>query len=109
MKSIVIIIYFALLIFQLAALWKVFVKSGRPGWASIIPFYNIYVFLQIGGKPGWWLLLVFVPLVQIVFCILANVGVANNFGKGTGFAIGLTFLPIIFLPILAFSNAQYTG
>jgi len=109
MKGIVTIIYLAILILQIAALWKVFGKAGRPGWASIIPFYNIYVLLQIGGKPGWWLVLIFIPVVQIVICILANVGVANNFGKGTGFAIGLTFLPIIFFPILAFSDAQYSG
>ena len=106
MEGIVVIIYLAILIFQIVALWKVFVKAGQPGWAIIIPIYNIYVLLQIAGKPGWWLLLLFIPVVNIVINALMYIEIANNFGKGIGFAIGLFLLPIIFFPILAFSDAQ---
>ena len=107
MEAIVTIIYLAVTVFYLVALWKVFVKAGQPGWTIIIPFYNLYVLLQIAGKPGWWLLLMFIPVVNLVISIIMYVGVANNFGKGTGFAIGLFLLPFIFVPILAFSDAQY--
>ena len=107
MEAIVTIIYLAVVVFYLVALWKVFVKAGQPGWAIIIPFYNLYVLLQIAGKPGWWLLLMFIPVVNLVISIIMYIGVANNFGKGTGFAIGLLLLPIIFVPILAFSDARY--
>lgn len=109
MNSIITLIYFAILILQIAALWKIFIKADHPGWAAVIPFYNIYVFLQVAGKPGWWLILLFIPVVSIVITVLVNLAIADNFGRGIGFAIGLIFLPFVFCPILAFGNARYTG
>ena len=73
----------------------------------MIPIYNIYLMLKIAGKPGWWLLLFFIPFVNFVIAIIALVGFAKNFGKGGAFAVGLIFLPIVFYPILAFGDAQY--
>jgi hypothetical protein len=63
--------------------------------------------MKISGKPGWWIILLFIPIVNIVIGIMAMVGLATNFGKETGFIIGMIFLPIIFYPILAFGDAQY--
>ena len=103
------IIYLAVIILMLASVWRVFTKAGQPGWASIVPIYNAYVLLKIAGKPGWWLILMFLPIANIVVGILALVGQANNFGKGGGFVVGLIFLPFIFYPILAFGDAQYQG
>ena len=60
------------------------------------------------GKPGWWLILLFIPIVNIVISILAIAGLAKNFGKGVGFILGLIFLPIIFFPILGFGSAKYS-
>jgi len=97
----------AVVVFEIAALWKVFKKAGEPGWASIVPLYNVWVLLRITGKPGWWLILMFVPLVNIVVGILETVELARVFGKGGGFAAGLIFLPFIFYPMLAWSDAQY--
>ncbi|MCX5635290.1 MAG: DUF5684 domain-containing protein [Planctomycetota bacterium] len=102
-------IYGGMSILSLVSGWIVFTKAGRPGWAIIIPFYNLYILLTVAGKPGWWLILLFIPVVNIVISIITSLGLAEKFGKGTGFAIGLVFLPIIFLPILAFSDAQYIG
>jgi hypothetical protein len=102
-------IWLALIVLIIASMWKIFTKAGKPGWACLIPFYNLYVLVEIGGKPGWWLVLYFIPVVNIVISILVLVGVAQNFGKGAGFAIGLIFLPMIFYPILAFSDTQYVG
>jgi hypothetical protein len=50
----------------IAAMWKVFIKAGRPGWAAIVPIYNLIVLLQVAGKPVWWVLLLLIPLVNIV-------------------------------------------
>jgi hypothetical protein len=101
------LIQLAVIVLIVVALWKVFLKAGQPGWAAIVPFYNWYILLKVAGKPGWWLILLFIPLVNIVIIFLACLGVAENFGKGTGFAVGLFFLGFIFFPILAFSDAQY--
>ena len=108
MEAILIIIYLAVIIFQFVAMWKVLEKAGQPGWAIIIPIYNIYILLKVAGRPGWWLLLMLIPLANIIVSILMYLDIAGKFGKGTGFAIGLFFLPIIFFPILAFGQAQYT-
>ena len=98
---------FAVLI--LASIWKVFTKAGKPGWTCLIPIYNVIVLLEIAGKPLWWIVLFLVPLVNLIVCILAYISLAQNFGKGTGFALGLVFLPFIFFPILGFGDAQYAG
>ena len=106
--AIVGIVYLAIIVFLIASVWKVFTKGGQPGWAALIPIYNMYVLLKVAGKPGWWLILFFIPIVSIVFGILALAGLAANFGKGVGFVIGLIFLPFIFFPILGFGAAKYS-
>lgn len=93
----------------IVSLWKVFEKAGKPGWASLIPIYNVIVLVQIAGKPVWWVLLMFIPLVGIIASILILVDLAKKFGKGAAFALGLAFLPFIFYPILAFGDAKYEG
>ena len=105
--AVLLIVYLALMVFMIASAWRVFTKAGQPGWASLIPIYNTYIFLKIAGKPGWWLILLFIPLVNIVIGIIATVAFAKSFGKGAGFAVGLIFLPIIFFPILAWGSAQH--
>ncbi|MEW5735837.1 MAG: DUF5684 domain-containing protein [Thermodesulfobacteriota bacterium] len=103
------LVYLAIVVVMIAAMWRVFSKAGAPGWASIIPFYNAYVFLKIAGKPGWWLILFFIPIVNVIIGIIALVSFCNAFGKGLGFLLGLIFLPFIFYPILAWGDAEYEG
>jgi uncharacterized membrane protein YoaK (UPF0700 family) len=87
--------------------WKVFAKAGEPGWAAIIPIYNVIVFLKIAGRPWWWVFLLLIPLVNIIVGIIASLDVAKAFGKGAGFGVGLALLGVIFYPILAFGDAKY--
>jgi ABC-type sulfate transport system permease subunit len=102
------LIMFLVMLFMIASLWKVFTKAGEPGWAAIIPIYNAYILCKIAGKPGWWLILMLIPLVNIIIGILVALDIAKNFSKGAGFGIGLAFLPFIFYPILGFGGAQYS-
>jgi len=99
----------AIIVFLIAAVWKVFTKAGQPGWAIFIPIYNAYIMLKIAGKPGWWLILLIIPVVGLIVSIIMIVAIAQNFGKGVGFAVGMILLPIIFYPILGFGSAQYMG
>ena len=93
----------------IVAMWKVFTKAGQPGWASIIPIYNLYIWCKIVGRPGWWILLMLIPFVNIIVGIILCIDMAKSFGKGVGFGIGLALLGIIFWPILGFGSAQYQG
>jgi hypothetical protein len=104
-----VIIYVAILGLVLASMWAIFTKAGKPGWAALIPIYNLIVLLEIVGKPWWWLLLMVIPLVNVVFAVWTYNLLSKSFGKSEGFTVGLILLSIIFLPILAFGDAQYQG
>ncbi|KAF0111825.1 MAG: hypothetical protein FD147_627 [Chloroflexi bacterium] len=103
------LLYTAVIVFYLFCLWRIYVKAGKPGWAAIIPIYNILVQLEILGRPWWYLLLMLIPLVNIVVGIMLIFDLAKVFGKSTGFGFGLLFLSFIFIPILAFGDAKYQG
>jgi hypothetical protein len=102
-------IYLVFILFMLFTMWRVFEKANQPGWYSVIPIFNLYIMLKIGGKPGWWLLLYIVPIANIVVAIWSLNMISKSFGKDEGFTFGLIFLSIIFWPILAFSRAKYLG
>lgn len=89
--------------------WKIYSKAGKPGWACLIPIYNIIVLLEIIGKPWWWLFLFLIPIVNIVFAIWTINLLSKSFGKSEGFTIGLILLPFIFFPILGLGDAKYNG
>ena len=101
--------YFAVFAFSIVCLWRVYVKAGKPGWAAIVPIYNILVELEILGRPWWWLLLMLIPLVNIVIGIIIIFDLAKVFGKSSGFGFGLLFLSPVFMAILAFGDAKYIG
>jgi hypothetical protein len=87
--------------------WKIFTKAGKPGWASIVPIYNIIVMLEITELPIWYIVLYLIPIANIYAVFKVNIEMAKKFGKSTGFGIGMVFLPIIFIPLLAFSDNVY--
>jgi hypothetical protein len=100
-------IWLVVMLLMIVSMWKIFAKAGQPGWACIIPIYNLVVLLQIIRKPMWWILMFLIPFVNFIFFILLYVELAKAFGKDAGFAVGLIFLGIIFVPILGFGSAQY--
>jgi hypothetical protein len=104
------LVYAAIVIFEIAALWKVFTKAGRPGWGAIIPIYNIYLLVKVAGRPGWWVILYIIPIVNIVIHLIVSLDLARNFGKGGAFGVfGLWLFQFIGIPILGFGSAQYQG
>lgn len=103
------LIYLAVVVVMIVALWKVFDKAGEPGWAAIVPLYNTYVLFKITFGQGWMFLLLCVPIANVIFGILVYVKLAKAFGKSTGFAVGLIFLPFIFTLILGFGESSYQG
>ena len=108
METVNYIIYLACVGLFIAGMWKVFLKAGEPGWAAIIPIYNIIVLLKIIGKEWYWLFILLVPIVNIIFYIIWLNGVSKAFSKGAGYTVGLLFLPFVFFPILGFGKAQYS-
>ena len=103
------IFYLAIIVLMIASMWKVFEKAGKPGWAAIIPIYNIYIMIEIVGKPTIWLLWCLIPCVNIVFSIWLYNLMSKSFGKEEGFTVGMILLPFVFWPILGFGSAKYIG
>jgi hypothetical protein len=101
------LVWLAVVLVMVLAAWKIFTKAGEPGWAPIVPIYNLVVLLKIVNKPLWWLLLFLIPFVNFVAAILVTLALADKFGKSVGFAIGMIVLPFVFYPILGFGDARY--
>ena len=95
------IISLVIAVLIIVAMWKVFTKAGQPGWACLIPIYNLYVLCKIAGRPGWWLLLILIPFVNVIVLIILCTDVSKSFGNGVGFGLGMAFL--------GFGSAQYQG
>lgn len=101
------VLIFALAVFMIVCQWKIYSKAGKPGWACLVPIYQLVVLMEIVKKPVWWIILMMIPIVNVVVLILVFIELAKAFGKDGGFAAGLLLLPIVFFPILAFGDAQY--
>ncbi len=107
MGTIVMLVWLAICLTVIAGIWRVFTKAGEPGWGVLIPIYNLYLLCRIAQRPGWWLILMFVPVVNLIVGIVLSIDIARHFGKGAGFGVGLAFLGPVFYPILGFGNAEY--
>jgi hypothetical protein len=103
------LVWLAVVVLVFVSLWKIFEKAGKPGWAGIVPIYNLIVWLEIVGRPIWWIVLMFVPCVGIVVGIILCIDLAKSFGKDAAYGIGLALLGIVFFPMLAFGDARYVG
>jgi hypothetical protein len=105
------LVYMALIVLSTVGLWKLFEKAGKPGWASLIPIYNVVVMFQIIGKPMWQLILFFIPLANLYVLITMVVSMAKSYGK---YGIG-NYLLAIFLSPIAFAmwgfadDTRYVG
>jgi hypothetical protein len=107
--ALVVVVLVAFLVLMIASMWKIFTKAGQPGWAAIIPIYNALVFMEIIGKPWWWIFFWTIPSLNIIWVIWAWNLMVKSFGKEEGFTIGVIFLWFIFIPILGFGDSQYIG
>jgi len=96
-------------IIGIVAMWKIFTKAGEAGWKAIIPIYNAYILCKIADGKGIKFLLLLIPIVNIVFMFMLYIRLAHAFGKSTGFGIGLVFINVVFMLLLAFGDAQYIG
>ena len=109
-SAVMMLIALAIAVVCIVGLWKVFVKAGHPGWAVLIPIYNGYILLKIAGRPGWWLLLYLIPIVNLVIAIIVAIDIAKAFGQSAAWGVVLLFLlSAIGYLMLGFGNYRYIG
>ena len=98
---------FVLVVLLVVSMWKIFQKGGYPGWFAIIPILNLYVLVKLAGYSGILILLFLIPIVNVVFMLFVYLRLNRAFGNDDILVLGLIFLPFIFFPIMAFSDATY--
>jgi len=104
------VVMLAIALVVIIAMWKVYTKAGQPGWAILIPIYNLYILLKIAGRPGWWIILCCIPFVNLVIAILLAIDVAKSFGKSAAWGVVLLFLLCgLGYLVLGFGKATYVG
>jgi hypothetical protein len=101
------IVYLIILVAFIAGLWKIFEKAGKPGWAAIVPIYNLIVLLQIVGKPLWWIILFIIPIVNLIAMILVMMELVKRFGQPGWHVLLAIFFGFVYIPYLGFSELQY--
>lgn len=89
--------------------WRLHSKAGQPGWIGLVPVLNVLGELKMAGKPYWWALLFWVPVIGLVMRVIRKVGVARSFGESALFGLGLCFLPMFFEPMIGLGSARYRG
>lgn len=114
--------------------WHLFVKAGEPGWKCLVPIFNSYTAYGLFWNTGWFIASLVIAAISIVisngisssdavttvmsavtsiFSLILNiiyyVKLARSFGRSGKFAAGLIFLPIVFMPMLAFGPDKYIG
>lgn len=114
----------ALALVILVTRYKLFQKCGYEGWESLVPFYSSWILVKISGVEWWFYLIINSPMIvtmslmfplaglagpaSLVGYYFINYNIALKFDKDpVPFGLGLTLLPMIFYPILAFGNTKY--
>ena len=90
-----------------ASIWMVNKKMGIEGWKAFVPIYNVYTWCKAVFGTGWLFLLLFVPLVNLVFAIVYLVSIIKCFHLKGWFIVGTIFASPIFEIIIAFNDSQF--
>lgn len=61
--------------------WKLYEAAGRKRWEAAIPVYNAIVLMKIIGRPTWWTLLLFIPIINLIMFPVIWVETLKSFGK----------------------------
>jgi len=63
--------------------WKLYIKAGRKPWEAAIPVYNAIVLMQIIRRPKWWVILLFIPIINLLMFPVIWVETIRSFGKNS--------------------------
>ena len=72
--------FIAIQVIHFLGTWKLYVKAGRKAWEAIIPIYNGIVLMQIINRPKWWILLLFIPVVNLLMFLVIWIETIRTFG-----------------------------
>lgn len=104
------IFFLAVQVIHFAGTWKLYEKAGRKPWEAAVPVYNAMVLMQIIGRPRWWTILLFIPIVNLIMFPVVWVLTLKAFGKktSTDAIIGIVTLGLYIYALNYSGTAQYT-
>ncbi|KAA8475868.1 signal peptidase I [Arcticibacter tournemirensis] len=107
----ILLILLPITILRVIGLWKLFEKAGRPGWEAVIPGYCIYIMIKLSGRPAWWMIWYFIPVINIIMIIGVRIDFVKCYGKFTFLQhAGAVLLSFIVFPLWGFDkNIRYLG
>ncbi|WP_299247870.1 signal peptidase I [uncultured Aquimarina sp.] len=77
------IFFLAVQVVHFLGTWKLYVKAGRKAWEAAIPVYNAVVLMKIINRPWWWVILLFIPVINVIMLPVVWVETIRSFGKNT--------------------------
>jgi len=103
--------FIILIVLPYVGLWKLFEKAGEPGWKAIIPVYNALVMIRLSGRPWWWVLLLFIPVIDVLIAVGITIDFVKSFGKfGLRQQAAGVLLQFIYFPKWGFDKeTKYLG
>ena len=63
--------------------WKLYVKAGRKAWEAFVPVYNSIVLMQIINRPKWWVILLFIPIINLLMFPIVWIETIRSFGRNS--------------------------
>ena len=98
-------------IIALAGNWSLFVKCDQPGWAVLVPGYNVIVAMRIIGRPSWHALYFLIPVFNVYFFFRTILELASTFGKRSAldFVLASVFHVFYILNLGLSEEAEYLG
>lgn len=76
--------------------WKLYIKAGRKPWEAAIPVYNAIVLMQIIRRPKWWVILLFIPIINLLMFPVIWVETIRSFGRNSLLETWLVILTLGF-------------
>lgn len=97
-------------VMQGVAYYKFFEKAGKKGWIGFVPLYNYYTHIEIVGRPKWWILLLFVPVINFFVGLTMHLDLMKSFGRYTYLdqVVGVVLAPF-YMVYIAWTNTEYLG
>jgi signal peptidase I len=74
------IFFLAVQVLHFLGTWKLYVKAGRKAWEAAVPIYNGIVLMQIINRPKWWIILLFIPIVNLLMFPVIWIETIRTFG-----------------------------
>ena len=103
------IFFLAVQLIHFGGSWKLYQKAGRKSWEALIPVYNAVVLMEIIRRPKWWVVLLFIPIINLMIFPVVWVETLRSFGKNSSLdtALGILTFGLYTYTINYNDNVQY--